>query len=80
MTPAIKKKLRANLAKARAVLAAKRKAGWKPAPKKQAKGAPTARVSALRKALEQEAVALEERAKKLRAAVKSRFMCKSYFA
>ena len=68
MTPATKKKLRANLKKARAVLAAKRKAGWKPKPRKLAKTAPTARVSALKKALDQEAVALEERAKKLRAA------------
>ena len=68
MTPATKKKLRANLAKARAVLAAKRKAGWKPKPRKQVKGAPTARVATLKKALEQEAVSLEERAKKLRSA------------
>ena len=66
MTPATKKKLRANLAKARAVLAAKRKAGWKP--KKRVKGAPKARVAALRKALEQEAVSLETRAKRIRAA------------
>jgi phage gp16-like protein len=68
MNAANKKKLRANLVKARAALAAKRKAGWKPKPRKQVKAAPTARVSALKKALEQEAVALEERAKKLRAA------------
>jgi len=68
MNAATKKKLRANLVKARAALAAKRKAGWKPKPRKQVKGAPTARVLALKKALEQEAVALEERAKKLRAA------------
>jgi phage gp16-like protein len=68
MNAATKKKLRANLVKARAALAAKRKAGWKPKRRKQAKGAPTSRVSALKKALELEAVALEERAKKLRAA------------
>ncbi|MEI7704654.1 MAG: hypothetical protein WCK73_08635 [Deltaproteobacteria bacterium] len=68
MNAATKKKLRANLAKARAVLAAKRKAGWKPKPRAQVKGAPTARAAALKKALEQEAVALEDRAKKLRAA------------
>lgn len=67
MTPATKRKLRANLAKARAVLAAKRKAGWKPKPRKT-KNAPTVRVSGLKNALEQEAVALEDRAKKIRAA------------
>jgi phage gp16-like protein len=68
MNAANKKKLRANLVKARAVLAAKRKAGWKPKRRKITKAAPTARVSALKKALEHEAVALEERAKKIRAA------------
>jgi phage gp16-like protein len=68
MNAATKKKLRANLVKARAALAAKRKAGWKPKPRKIARAAPTVRVSALKRALEQEAVALEERAKKLRAA------------
>jgi len=68
LNAATKKKLRANLVKARAALAAKRKAGWKPKPRKQVTGAPRARVLALKKALEQEAVALEERAKKLRAA------------
>ena len=68
MNVATKKKLRANLVKARAALAAKRRAGWKPKPRKMTKATPTARVLALKEALEQEAVALEERAKKIRAA------------
>ena len=68
MNAATKRKLRANLVKARAALAAKRKGGWKPKPKQMKKATPTARVSTLKEALEQEAVALEERARKLRAA------------
>jgi hypothetical protein len=58
MNAAAKKKLRANLVKARAALAAKRKAGWGPKPRKITKSTPTARVAALKKALELEAVAL----------------------
>lgn len=68
MNAATKKKLAANLVKARAALAAKRKRGWKPKPRKQAMGASTTKITALRRALEQEATALEERARKLRAA------------